>query len=117
MLPDELEYLWGHYVFLSNRRRYNQSTALPITLHELRVYDEDYFVGLTIWDKKTLCRMDDTVCPAINGRIARVMKSGGKAEPVQIDIHDGASIAQSFKARAEAMNAQRKAKKAKEGKV
>lgn len=100
MLPDELGYLWEHFVFLSNRRHYSQA-ALPITLGDIRTYSEDYGVELTIWDKRVLCRMDDAVVPVINGRMAKAAK-GGHREPVQVDASDTATIAQNMRARAKA---------------
>jgi hypothetical protein len=79
--PDELDYLWGHFVRLSGRRQSGMG-ANPLTYQEVEAYERKSLARLSAWDVSVIMRLDD----AVLGVWARNHKSAPKpdapAEPI-----------------------------------
>jgi hypothetical protein len=77
-------------------------------LAEIEAYERLFCVSFSVWDRTVICRLDDVVYPAINGRISRRLQNAGQEGPTQIPVSDGATAAQSWEARAKVWNEQRR---------
>jgi hypothetical protein len=79
--PDDLQYLWEHFVRLSGRRQ-NGMAANPITYQEVEAYERKALVRLSAWETDLLMRLDAAVLAVWAGNRNPAARPDEPNEPI-----------------------------------